>query len=104
MSGKFTNARQYRIARAVEPGTLKSARLGIWFGSPLMSALCQKQTTLVRAKAGFWLPREARSNKSGSIVVKISEEQFHFCELGQASRRLPPTSAQVLGERREQTL
>src|SRR6516162_5578807 len=58
-----------------------------------MSALRQKQTTLVRAKAGFWLPREARSNKSGSIVVKISEEQFHFCELGQASRRLPPTRA-----------
>jgi hypothetical protein len=49
-------------------------------------------------------PRKTRSNKSGSIVVKISEEQFHFCELEQASRRLPPTSAQVLGERREQTL
>ena len=29
---------------------------------------------------------------------------FHFCKLGQASTRLPPTSAQVLGERREQTL
>ena len=42
--------------------------------------------------------------KSGSIVVKISEEQFHFCELAQASTRLPPTSAQVLGEMREQTL
>jgi len=76
-----------------------------------------RDASLVRAKAGLIDqalkerrgfagegPREARSNKSGSIVVKISEEQFHFCELQQASTRLPPTSAQVLGESREQTL
>jgi hypothetical protein len=50
------------------------------------------------------LPREARSNKSGSIVVNFSEKLFHFCELGQASTRLPPTTMQVLEERREQTL
>jgi hypothetical protein len=49
-------------------------------------------------------PREARSNKSGSIIVKVSEELLHLCELEQASTCLPPTSAQVLGERREQTL
>ncbi len=48
-------------------------------------------------------PRESQSNNSGSMIVKISEELFQFCKLGQASTRLPPTSAQVLGERREQT-
>src|SRR6516165_8710126 len=45
MSGKFTNARQYRIAPGRQARHAESARLGIWFGSPLMSALGQKQTS-----------------------------------------------------------
>jgi site-specific DNA recombinase len=36
-------------------------------------------------------------------IVKVSKELFHFSRLGQASTRLPPTRAQVPGERREQT-
>jgi hypothetical protein len=35
--------------------------------------------------------------------VKVSKDLFHFSGLGQASTRLPPTRAQVPGERREQT-
>jgi hypothetical protein len=46
----------------------------------------------------------ARLNDSKIWWMRELAELFHFCELGQASTGLPPTSAQVRGERREQTL